>query len=149
MVLLNRFMGRRGPPSIIYSDNGWNFCTAEKEIKQLIEGFDLKLIGYQIAGNNINWHFNVPMASHRGGVWERLIRSIRHILSVICHEQHPDDETLLTLMVEVERVTNNRPLVPVYMESAVPALMPSDLLLLRRKESLGDDPDIFLRYSRR
>ena len=150
MLLLNRFVGRRGIPSSIYSDNGSNFSAADKEIRQLVEGLNHKFIGDQLAAKGITWNFNVPLASHRGGVWERLIRSIRQILSVICHEQHPDDETLLTLMVEVERVMNNRPLVPVFTdESAVPALTPNDLLLLRRNEGLVDDPDIVLRYSRR
>ena len=150
MLLLNRFVGRRGPPSSIYSDNGSNFCAADKELKRLIEGLDHKFIGDQLLARKIEWHFNVPLASHRGGVWERLIRSIRQILSVICHEQHPDDETLLTVMVEAERVLNNRPLVPVCTdESAYPALTPNDLILLRQNEGLVEEPDIVLRYSRR
>lgn len=61
-----------------------------------------------------------------------------------------NDEELPNLMVEVEKVMNNRPLVPVYTdESAFSALNASDILLLRQYEGFVDDPDIALRYSRR
>ena len=29
---------------------------------------------------NVTWHFNPPAASHQGGVWERIIPSVRKVL---------------------------------------------------------------------
>ena len=51
-----------------------------------------------------------PHASHAGGVWERMIRSIRKILRSLLGSQIVDDETLLTRMAEVEKILNDRPL---------------------------------------
>ena len=36
---------------------------------------------------DITWTFNPPYASHRGGVWERMIRKTRKILKAIANEQ--------------------------------------------------------------
>ena len=58
----------------------------------------------------VTWHFNPPLVSHAGGVWERIIRSIRRILTALTTEQTLDDETLSTLLAEVERMLNDRPL---------------------------------------
>ena len=66
----------------------------------------------QVCGSReIEWHFNPPHASHFGGAWERLIRSIRRVLKSICDQQvFGSDEVLLTLMCEVEAIINARPL---------------------------------------
>lgn len=58
-----------------------------------------------------NWHPNVRFATHSGEKWES---SLCQILFFFCHEQHPDDEKMPTLMVEFEWVTNNRPLELMY-----------------------------------
>ena len=55
-------------------------------------------------------------ASHMGGAWERMIRSIRRILAALMTTQTLTDEALTTLMVEVEGIINSRPLVPVIMD---------------------------------
>jgi len=45
-----------------------------------------------------------------GGVWERMIRSVRQILKAILKEQLVSDEVLLTVMAEVVNILNSRPL---------------------------------------
>ena len=47
-----------------------------------------------------------------GGVWERLIRTVRSVLSVLLQEQGSQlhQEALRTLMTEVENVIDSRPL---------------------------------------
>ena len=47
-----------------------------------------------------------------GGVWERMIRSVRNVLDALLRSNalQLDDESLRTLMCETEAVVNNRPL---------------------------------------
>ena len=45
-----------------------------------------------------------------GGVWERIIRSVRKILRTLLREQLVSGEALRTLMAEVESILNSRPL---------------------------------------
>ena len=53
--------------------------------------------------------FNPLHASHRGGLWERLIRSTRSILRSLIKQQLLSNEALLTMFAEVERILNSRP----------------------------------------
>ena len=55
---------------------------------------------------------NPPSASHMGGVWERIIRSVRSILDVILsqHGAQLDDESLRTYMFKIAAILNCRPL---------------------------------------
>jgi len=43
-----------------------------------------------------------------GGVWERMIQSVRKILAVVMKQQTLTDESLLTLMCEAESTINSR-----------------------------------------
>ena len=45
-----------------------------------------------------------------GGVWERVIRSVRKILRALLGEQIVYDESLRTLTTEVQGILNSRPL---------------------------------------
>ena len=127
-----RFVSRRGPPIEVFSDNGTNFKGAETEIKAALEKWNPDRIDNCLRKRGIKWNFNPPHASHAGGVWERMIRSIRKILRALLGSQLVDDETLLTLMAEVEKILNDRPLTPPTSDSNDPEpLTPSKLLLLR------------------
>jgi hypothetical protein len=67
-------------------------------------------ISRSLGGRDIEWNFNPPAASHVGGVWERMIRSIRKILRSLMTDQLVNDETLATILAEVEKILNDRPL---------------------------------------
>ena len=56
--------------------------------------------------------FNPPAASHRGGVWERMIGVARRIIeTILCeHRSRLDDEGLMTVLSEAACVINSRPL---------------------------------------
>ncbi|CAH8432098.1 unnamed protein product [Schistosoma bovis] len=114
LMALSRFSNRRGIPKKIYSDRGTTFVGLEKEIQRLLPDFKDNRVAKEMIRRNIEWHYNIPYASHRGGIWERLIRSIRRILSAVSCEQTMTHETLSTYLTEVERKLNDRPLVPVY-----------------------------------
>lgn len=142
ILVLTRFIARRGCPTDIYSDNGTNFVGAVKELRELVQGWNESKLNNYLSQKGTQWHFQPPCSSHRGGIWERMIRSVRRILNAICGEQPLTDETLPTFLTEVERILNNRPLVPATSDSRDEvALTPNHLILLRGNtglESLGD-----------
>ena len=131
MTLLS-FMSRRGAPSEIFSDNGTNFVGAQRELKNLMENWSSDKIADRLLQRGVQWHFNPPHASHRGGIWEIMVRSVRRVLLSVCDEQPMTDEILLTFLTESERIVNGRPLVPLTSDCRdLPVLTPNDLLILR------------------
>ena len=67
------------------------------------------------SGKDFDWiilNMDTPAASHMGGIWERMIRSVRSVLSVLLQEQGSqlDDEALPALMTEAENVINSHTL---------------------------------------
>jgi hypothetical protein len=147
IMVLTRSISRRGIPSDIYSDNGSNFIGAERELRSWIKSLDQSLISNKMLRQRIQWHFTPPYASHRGGIWERIIRSIRRVLSCVLREQNPSDETLMTTLVDVERILNNQPIVPLVTDDPENiALTPNSLLLLRSNTGLNSNCTILQRY---
>ena len=107
---LRRFISIRGCPEEIRSDRGTNFVSANKELNKGIEELVQSRIHGFCAQRRIKWYFNPPSASHMGGVWERMIRSVRQILKAVLKEQVVSDEVLQTVMAEVMQILNSRPL---------------------------------------
>jgi len=97
-------------PKMVFSDNGTNIVSGDKELRQAVTEWNQPTIGQYMLHHRIEWQFNPPYASHRGGAWERLIRSTRTILKATAQEQRLTDEKLQTLMTEVERILNDRPI---------------------------------------
>ena len=75
---MQRFIARRGQPEEVRSDNGRNFVRGEKELREVIKGWNQHMIGEFLLQQNVKWTFNPPGGSHHGGVWERCIRTVRN-----------------------------------------------------------------------
>lgn len=137
--------------SYVKSDNGTNFTGANKELKQSLAALNNERIQGALIQDGIKWNFNTPAASHQGGIWERLIRSVKGILSSVVGQQVLDDEGLQTLFYEVEAILNDRPITKVSDDpNDLEALTPNHILLLKRKPIFP--PGLFERsdlYSRR
>ncbi|XP_041484654.1 uncharacterized protein LOC121431209 [Lytechinus variegatus] len=139
---LRRFINRRGQPKVMLSDNGTNFKGGNKELNEALASMDRVKANKYLTIRGIKWHFNPPSASHMGGVWERVIRSVRRILTSLLQQQTLTDEALMTLFSEVEAILNARPLVNLSMDARDDEpLTPNHLLLLRKSPSLP--PGIF------
>lgn len=135
---IRRFIARRGTPKLIRSDNGTNFIRANRELKDEIQRWNSKQIQEFMLQRQIEWVFNPKSASHFGGVWERLIRSVRKVLYSIMCEQHIrlSDEGLMTLFCEVEGILNSRPITEMSNDiNDLEVLTPNHLLLLRQGDS--------------
>lgn len=119
------------------SDNGTNFVGAEKELRRAMEEWNVSKIESSLRQRGIQWIFNPPTGSHHGGVWERMIRSVRKILSSIVRLQTLDEEGLHTVLCEAEAIINSRPITKSSNDpSDLEALTPNHLLLLQSKPSL-------------
>ena len=116
-----RFVGRRGLPKQMISDNGKTFKAAANTI------------------SDIKWTFNVPKAPWWGGVFERLVRSVKRCLKKMLGLARLTYDELLTALVEVELVLNSRPLTVVSTEDLEEPLTPSHLIVGHR---LRDAPDL-------
>ena len=135
-----RFIGRRGQVRQLRSDQGTNFVGAKNELANALREMDEAKLTNELLKDNCDWvHFkmNVPHASHMGGAWERQIRTVRSILSVLLdqHGSQLDDETLRTFMIEAEAVVNGRPLTVDNFTSptGVEPLTPNNLLTMKSK----------------
>ena len=134
---LQRFIARRGQPLEIFSDNGTNFHGGYRELRQAVQSWNSSRMHQFLQQTMIRWKFNPPTASHMGGVWERHIRTIRKLLSVLLNQQQLTDEALHTFLCIVENVVNNRPLTAVSDDPTdFEPLTPNHLLQLRRGPSL-------------
>ena len=129
ILALMRFINRRGVPAEIASDNGGNFIGAERELGDWLRSLSQVKITDQLADKKIVWKFNPPSASHRGGIWERMIRSVRKILNSVARRQSFDEELLWTYLTHAERIINDRPLMTIRdgIEEPTP-IRPSDLI---------------------
>ncbi|XP_022777858.1 uncharacterized protein LOC111319323 [Stylophora pistillata] len=146
---LRRFICRRGPIRQLRSDQGTNFVGAKHELKAAVAELDHKRIKRELLKENCDWFtftMNVPSSSHMGGVWERQIRSVRSVLSPLLQDNslQLDDESLRTLMCEMEAIINSRPLtVDLLADPSAPSLLtPNHLLTLKTKVVLSP-PGVF------
>lgn len=146
-----RFVSRRGMPKEIYNDNGTKFTGAERELREALERLDQTKVYNRLRIDNFQWSFNPPEASHQGGNWQRMIRSVRNILGTSLKKHLVNDETLSTLLCEVEMILNDRSLTRISDHQADPQpLTPNKLLLLKSSSCLP--PDVFKshdKYSKR
>lgn len=111
---LRRFISLRGPIKVLRSDQGTNFVGADNELKAALNEIDNIEVRDFLLQNDCVFELklNPPGASHMGGVWERLIRSVRSILGVILsqHGTQLDEESLRTYFCEITAIINGRPL---------------------------------------
>ena len=137
---LSRFLNRRGPVRNIRSDQGTNFVGASNELKNALKGMDEEKISAYLHENSCEWipfQFNVPHASHMGGVWERQIRTVREAIETTLMKagEQLDDEAFRTFITEAENIVNSRPLSVSHLCSpdAPEPLTPNHLLTMKSK----------------
>ena len=135
LMALHRFMARRGKPQKIFSDNGSNFVAAERELAEEIQAINSKKLRDELVLEAVEWQFNPPHAAHMGGVWERLVRSVKKLLRHLVGERLLNDEELVSFLCEAEKILNDRPLTRMGSDprDATP-LTPNHLLLLKAND---------------
>ena len=134
---LERFVNRRGYPSLIMSDNGTNFKGGERELREAIKELDQQKICQFARRKGFKWQFNPPEAPPICGAWERLVKSVKIALKIIMKNTLVDDFKLMTFFTEVEALVNSRPLTPISDDiEDLDALTPNHFLLGRASLNL-------------
>ena len=118
VMAIERFISRRGTPSIIRSDNGTNFVRAKKELLLCIKKWNAEA-PLSLVHKGIKWKYKPPSAQHQGGAWERMVRSCKRVFYAILGSRKLTDEILNTTMCLVEGSLNARPLTPFLTTSIV------------------------------
>ena len=70
---------------------------------------DQAKISDTLSQDRIQWFFNPASAPHFGGGWERLVKSAKKAQRITLNGQLVNDETLLTLMAEIESLLTSQP----------------------------------------
>ena len=76
---IRRFIAHRGRLKEIFSDHKTNFVGVNWVLRDALQAFYQHIIHSYCSQQNIEWNFNLSTASHFGGAWIRMIRSIRRI----------------------------------------------------------------------
>ena len=103
ILLLMRFLNRRGHVRELRSDDGTNFVGADREIKEAIEHIDDEKVRNELLQRGCKWVFHPSGASHMSGVWERLVKAVKGSLRAIIGKDLIDEEVLQTVFTEAER----------------------------------------------
>ena len=115
---LQRFIGRRGAPHLVLSDNAKTFVAE-----------DLKAF---LRERRISWQFNLSKSPWRGGMYERMVRMTKRCLKKKLGKARVSYEELETVLIEIESVINNRPLTYVGDEIDKGPITPNHLIYGRK-----------------
>ena len=98
-----RFTARRGFPVNVWSDNGTNIVGAYTELSRSLQRLGRRKVIHAVRRSDVAWGLNPPHASHHGGVWERVIRTVRRVLlAVLDLSPNLTDEVLHTTLYYVK-----------------------------------------------
>ena len=134
LLAFRRFVGRRGLPAMLISDNAKTFKSSSKEIRSICRATE---VSQYLCNNRTSWRFIVAKSPWWGGFYERMVQTVKRPLRKVIGRSNLRFDELNTVLIEVESVINCRPLTFVYddCEGVSYALTPSHLLYGRRMAS--------------
>lgn len=111
----SRFCARRGLPQTMYSDNGTNFVSADRELNIAYRAAlqDPNFLN-RTTTDNVSWKFIPPSAPHFGGLWEAGVKSLKCHLRRVLGSHTLTYKEFYTLLCRIEACLNSRPLVALH-----------------------------------
>ena len=131
IMAFRRFVGRRGLPATLLSDNAKTFKLSSKDVQSICHSSE---VFHYLTNQRTSWRFIVPRAPWWGGFWERMVQTVKRSLRKVIGQAVLKFDELNTLLIEIKSVINGRPLTYVYddSEGISYALTPAHLLYGRR-----------------
>ena len=149
LQVLRRFVSVRGQPAQIISDNGTQFVGAQRELREMISGWNENELKDFCAERGIQWKFITPGAPHQNGCAESLVKSVKIAIKKAIGEQELTPFELHTCFCEVANLMNDR---PIGRKSNDPDdgsyLSPNDILLGRSGNRVPQGPFKFTKNPR-
>ena len=110
LLACRRFVGRRGLPTTLLSDNATTFRSSSKEIQSICRSSE---VFHYLTNNQTSWKFIVPKW---GGFWERMVQTVKRSLRKVVGQAILRFE-LNTLLIEIESIINGQPLTYIFDDS--------------------------------
>ena len=141
MQVLRRFFSIRGCPRFMLSDNGTQLVGAARELREMLQGWDVKGLREFCAENGMVWQFITPAAPHQNGCTESLVKSCKYALKKAIGEQVLTPFELYTCLLEVANLVNQRPIGRIPNDPDDGSyLCPNDMLLGRSSSKVPQGP---------
>ena len=137
LLAFRRFVGRRGCPQTLFSDNALTYKSASAELKCVVRKLNFTVIQNKLKNQyQIQWTWAKAKAPNTNGLTERLIGNVKVALRKAIFNKTFTYEELYTTLCEVEALVNNRPL-GICQDSNLP-ITPAELCTGRPLHSLSD-----------
>lgn len=121
-----RFIGRRGVPELVISDNAKTFKCVARKLRHV---FDNPALQQYFNERRVRWHFYVERAPWHGGFVETCVKLFKGVFKKLIGRASLRPEEFRTMVVEAEQVVNSRPLTYLYEDQKEgEPLTPSKLL---------------------
>jgi hypothetical protein len=132
---LSRFCDTRGVPDTITSDNQASYHKADNELKEWYASIDWDEVqrqtsfGFKPFSSGITWHFNPPLGSHFGGIFETMVKAVKRALKATIGRADLDEEEFRTVVSKTGHLLNCRPIQTVSDINDCDILTPNHFLL--------------------
>lgn len=136
LAAFDRFIGRRGTPADVYSDNATTYVGASNEIAEIVKLLQSEEFQHKLQGDSeyseINWHFIPARAPNFGGLWEAAIKSVKTAMIKVIGERLLNYEEMTTILCQIERMLNSRPITQMSDDpNDLEALTPGHFLVMK------------------
>ncbi|XP_015760419.1 PREDICTED: uncharacterized protein LOC107339618 [Acropora digitifera] len=144
--VLRYFIAMRGPVHQLQSDRGSNFVGTRNELAAATKEMNVNKIASHLHDHDCEFLLNPPYSSHRGGVWERQIKTTKSILDHLLKDfaGRLDTSSFRTFLYEAMAIINSRPLKTQCLNDHLsPTPLTSNLLLTMKQRVYSPPPGCF------
>ena len=107
LMALKRFVGERGAPDQLVSDNAKTFLCANKKLQTIYRD---RSVNKYLISERIEWTFYTERAAWKGGFIETIVKMFKKIAYKVFGGHHLSYEEFRTVVKSAQGIINSRPL---------------------------------------